>query len=100
MTMEKEILEIFAAAKKAGDIAAAEGDSSEITRCLDALKQLRKLPLTTKELVATKVSRIHLFFFTFTSSSVSPMIFLGFRILGCSGKFIISQILHEGFNCF
>ncbi|CAA6661883.1 unnamed protein product [Spirodela intermedia] len=55
--MEKEILEVFAVAKKAGDAAAADGGSSEVARCLDALKQLKKLPLTTKELVATKVGK-------------------------------------------
>ncbi|XP_078445509.1 transcription elongation factor TFIIS-like [Wolffia australiana] len=55
--MEKEILEMFAVAKKAGDAAAADGGSAEIARCLDALRQLRKFPLTTKELVATKVGK-------------------------------------------
>uniref|UniRef100_A0A1D1XUE1 Transcription elongation factor n=1 Tax=Anthurium amnicola TaxID=1678845 RepID=A0A1D1XUE1_9ARAE len=56
--MEKEILEIFAVAKRAGEAAAAEdGGSPEVTRCLDALRQLRKLPVTTKELVATKVGK-------------------------------------------
>ncbi|MQM17321.1 hypothetical protein Taro_050292 [Colocasia esculenta] len=55
--MEEEVLEIFAVAKRAGEASAADGGSAEVARCLDALRQLRKLPLTTKELVATKVRR-------------------------------------------
>ncbi|MQL87105.1 hypothetical protein Taro_019620 [Colocasia esculenta] len=64
--MEKEILEIFEVAKRAGEAAAAEGGPAQVARCLDALKRLRKLPLTTKELVATKACT------TSSSSSYSP----------------------------
>ncbi|KAK1283613.1 hypothetical protein QJS10_CPB21g01644 [Acorus calamus] len=53
--MERELLEAFEAAKRAAD-AATEGDPSkaEEDRCVDALKRLRKLPVTMKVLVSTQ----------------------------------------------
>ncbi|KAK1265683.1 hypothetical protein QJS04_geneDACA016999 [Acorus gramineus] len=56
--MEMELLETFEAAKKAAD-AAADGDPSDAEegRCVDALKRLRKLPVTMKVLVETQVGK-------------------------------------------
>ena len=56
--MEKELVELFEKAKKAADAASADGgaDSSpEESRCLDALKRLKKLPINYDILVSTQV---------------------------------------------
>ncbi|KAG0459459.1 hypothetical protein HPP92_022587 [Vanilla planifolia] len=56
--MEKELLGSFAAAEKAAAAAAmAEGGSAEEDRCLDALKRMKRMPVTTKDLVATQVGK-------------------------------------------
>ncbi|XP_042489291.1 transcription elongation factor TFIIS-like [Macadamia integrifolia] len=59
--MEKELVELFEAAKKAGDAAATDGPSSsggsEETRCIDALKRLKDFPVTKDALVATQVGK-------------------------------------------
>ncbi|EHA8591817.1 putative Transcription elongation factor TFIIS [Cocos nucifera] len=56
--MKEELLETFEAAKRAADAAAeAGGASPEADRCVDALRQLRKIPVTTDVLVATQVRR-------------------------------------------
>lgn len=58
VVMEKELVELFEAAKKAADAAAADAgaDSSpEEDRCLDALKRLKKLPINYDVLVSTQV---------------------------------------------
>ncbi|WOL16328.1 hypothetical protein Cni_G25115 [Canna indica] len=54
--MEKELLETFEAAKKAAD-RVEDGDPSEVDRCVDALQRLKKMPVTTKDLVATQVGK-------------------------------------------
>ncbi|MCL7043845.1 hypothetical protein MKW94_023189 [Papaver nudicaule] len=56
--MEKELVELFDSAKKAADAAAAgdEGGAEE-TRCIEALKELKKFPVTTQVLVATQVGK-------------------------------------------
>ncbi|KAF8397101.1 hypothetical protein HHK36_016008 [Tetracentron sinense] len=59
-SMEKELIELFDAAKKAADAAAADGASSsgsEESRCLDALKQLNNFPVTHQVLVSTQVGK-------------------------------------------
>ncbi|KAK9124783.1 hypothetical protein Sjap_014385 [Stephania japonica] len=56
--MEKELLEVFESAKRAADAAAKEGGSSEEGRCMDALKQLKNFPVTTKILKVEKVNAI------------------------------------------
>ena len=56
--MEKELVELFEKAKKAADAASADAgaDSSpEESRCLDALKRLKKPPITYDILVSTQV---------------------------------------------
>lgn len=54
--MKEELLETFEAAKRAADAAAELGGASpEVDRCVDALRQLRKIPVTTDVLVATQV---------------------------------------------
>ncbi|CAL9092232.1 unnamed protein product [Musa textilis] len=71
--MDKELLETFEAAKKAADVAAeAGGGSPEVDRCVDALKRLRSMPVTTQDLVETQVivfvqnlSDLPFFFFFF-----------------------------------
>ncbi|OVA13708.1 zinc finger protein [Macleaya cordata] len=58
--MEKELLELFESAKKAADAAAADGVTSggpEEDRCVDALKRLKKFPVTMQVLVATQVGK-------------------------------------------
>ncbi|RWV84568.1 hypothetical protein GW17_00053707 [Ensete ventricosum] len=54
-SMEKELLQTFDAAKKAADVAAeAGGPSPEVDRCVDALRRLRRIPVTTQNLVETQ----------------------------------------------
>ena len=54
--MEKELVELFEAAKKAADAAAVNGGApSHEERCLDALKQLKNFPVTYQVLVSTQV---------------------------------------------
>ncbi|XP_073009855.1 transcription elongation factor TFIIS-like [Typha latifolia] len=57
--MEKELLETFDAAKKAADAAAEAGGkgSPEADRCIDALKRLKRIRVTTDVLVATQVGK-------------------------------------------
>ncbi|CAL9075092.1 unnamed protein product [Musa acuminata var. zebrina] len=54
--MDKDLLQTFDAAKKAADVAAeAGGPSPEVDRCVDALRRLRRIPVTTQNLVETQV---------------------------------------------
>lgn len=53
-----ELVEIFEAAKKAADAAAQGGGSPEESRCVDALKRLRKMPVTMDVLVKTQVTLV------------------------------------------
>ncbi|CAL9163551.1 unnamed protein product [Musa hybrid cultivar] len=55
--METELLETFEAAKKAAEAAEDGRESSEVDRCVDALRRLKKMPVTTKDLVATQVGK-------------------------------------------
>ncbi|XP_023531955.1 transcription elongation factor TFIIS-like [Cucurbita pepo subsp. pepo] len=57
--MEKELVELFEAAKKAADAAAAPSNDggAEESRCLDALRQLKKFPVTYQILVSTQVGK-------------------------------------------
>ncbi|KAJ8753891.1 hypothetical protein K2173_000145 [Erythroxylum novogranatense] len=58
--MERELVELFEAAKKAADAAAGSGVSSggpEVVRCVDALKQLKSFPVTYDVLVSTQVGK-------------------------------------------
>lgn len=58
--MEKELVELFEKAKKAADAASADGEadsSPEESRCLDALKRLKKLPINYDILVSTQVGK-------------------------------------------
>uniref|UniRef100_A0A2P2LV99 Transcription elongation factor n=1 Tax=Rhizophora mucronata TaxID=61149 RepID=A0A2P2LV99_RHIMU len=58
--MERELVELFEAAKKAADAAAGDGASSdgpEVVRCADALKQLKNFPITYDILVSTQVGK-------------------------------------------
>ncbi|XP_022890223.1 transcription elongation factor TFIIS-like [Olea europaea var. sylvestris] len=53
--MEKELNELFEAVKKAAD--AAENSPGEEARCLDALEQLNKFPISYHLLVSTQVGK-------------------------------------------
>lgn len=55
--MESELVELFEAAKKAADAAAAEdsGSVEEESRCLEALKELKDFPVNYQILVSTQV---------------------------------------------
>ncbi|CAM8964294.1 unnamed protein product [Rhodiola kirilowii] len=59
--MERELVELFEAAKKAADAASCvEGATSggpEESRCIDALKQLNEFPVTYQVLVSTQVGK-------------------------------------------
>ncbi|KAL8144480.1 hypothetical protein V2J09_017512 [Rumex salicifolius] len=56
--MDKELVELYEAAKRAGDAAALEDDgSAEESRCLDALKELKGFPVNYKILVDTQVGK-------------------------------------------
>uniref|UniRef100_A0A7N0THK4 Transcription elongation factor n=1 Tax=Kalanchoe fedtschenkoi TaxID=63787 RepID=A0A7N0THK4_KALFE len=54
---EKEIVELFQAAKKAADEAAALSGGAEESRCLDALKLLKDFPVNYQILVSTQVGK-------------------------------------------
>ncbi|GMH19346.1 hypothetical protein Nepgr_021187 [Nepenthes gracilis] len=53
--MEKELVELFEAAKKAADAAAMDDGSVDETRCLDALQRLKDFPVNYQILVTTQV---------------------------------------------
>ncbi|XP_012487115.1 transcription elongation factor TFIIS [Gossypium raimondii] len=58
--MERELLHLFDAAKKAADLAASDAVSSnapEVSRCVDALNQLKDFPVTYDTLVSTQVGK-------------------------------------------
>uniref|UniRef100_A0A7N0TCD7 Transcription elongation factor n=1 Tax=Kalanchoe fedtschenkoi TaxID=63787 RepID=A0A7N0TCD7_KALFE len=58
--MEKELVELFEAAKKAADSASVDGASvggPEESRCIDVLKQLKEFPVTYQLLVSTQVGK-------------------------------------------
>ncbi|KAK8937484.1 hypothetical protein KSP39_PZI012770 [Platanthera zijinensis] len=55
--MEKELLEAFEAAEKAAEAAAGDGGAADEDRCVDILKRMRKMPVSTKALVATQVGK-------------------------------------------
>ncbi|MFQ6632454.1 hypothetical protein Gotur_008599 [Gossypium turneri] len=58
--MERELLHLFDAAKKASDLAASDAVSSnapEVSRCVDALNQLKDFPVTYDTLVSTQVGK-------------------------------------------
>ena len=61
--MERELVDLFEAAKKAADLAASDTVSSngpEVSRCVDALKQLKDFPVSYDTLVSTQVFRFDL----------------------------------------
>ncbi|CAK7343538.1 unnamed protein product [Dovyalis caffra] len=58
--MERELVELFDEAKKAADASLDDDVPSsgpEVTRCVDALKQLRKFKVTSEILVSTQVGK-------------------------------------------
>ncbi|KAL9260611.1 Transcription elongation factor TFIIS-like protein [Drosera capensis] len=55
--MEKELVELFEAAKRAADAAAAGGSPAEESRCLDALKKLKDFTVNYQILVSTQVGK-------------------------------------------
>lgn len=56
--MERELVELFEAAKKAADAATSEdGGPAEESRCLDALKELKEFPVNYQVLVSTQVGK-------------------------------------------
>lgn len=61
-SMEKELVELYEAAKKAADASSSSDSEHEETRCIDALEQLKKFPVNYKILVNTQVFLFSLFF--------------------------------------
>ncbi|KAK4771259.1 hypothetical protein SAY87_031791 [Trapa incisa] len=58
--MERELVELFQAAKKAADAAFDDGATSkspEVSRCVDALKQLKSFPVSFEALLSTQVGK-------------------------------------------
>ncbi|XP_074566356.1 transcription elongation factor TFIIS-like [Curcuma longa] len=55
--MEEELSVTFEAAKKAADRVQNGGECTEVERCVGALRRLKKMPVTTKDLVATQVGK-------------------------------------------
>ncbi|KAG4389708.1 hypothetical protein AAZX31_06G135200 [Glycine max] len=55
--MEKELVELYEAAKKAADAAISGDGEHEESRCIDALEQLKKFPVNYKILVNTQVGK-------------------------------------------
>ncbi|QCE15384.1 transcription elongation factor S-II [Vigna unguiculata] len=55
--MEKELVELYDAAKKAADAALSGDAEHEESRCIDALEQLKKFPVNYKILVNTQVGK-------------------------------------------
>ncbi|KAK2637238.1 hypothetical protein Ddye_032030 [Dipteronia dyeriana] len=55
--MEKEVLELFEAARTAADAAASLDGGAEEIRCIQALNQLKELPITLQLLLSTQVGR-------------------------------------------
>lgn len=53
--MERELVALFEAAKKAADAAASADSGVEEGRCVDALHQLKNFPVTYHVLVSTQV---------------------------------------------
>ena len=86
-SMEKELVELYEAAKKAADAAISGDGEHEESRCIDALEQLKKFPVNYKILVNTQV----IFLSLFSSFFLSVFIFLGFDWLVFSDeKFFLS----------
>ncbi|KAI7997860.1 Transcription elongation factor TFIIS [Camellia lanceoleosa] len=59
MEMERELVELFEAAKKAADAAAIDGAASggpKVDRCIDVLSQLKNYSVTYDVLVSTQGS--------------------------------------------
>lgn len=60
MEMERELVVLFEAAKKAADAAAIDGAASggpKVDRCIDVLSQLKNYPVTYDVLVSTQVAK-------------------------------------------
>ncbi|KAK7410809.1 hypothetical protein VNO78_01922 [Psophocarpus tetragonolobus] len=55
--MEKDLVELYEAAKKAADAAISGDAQHEENRCIDALEQLKKFPVNYKILVNTQVGK-------------------------------------------
>ncbi|XP_039010640.1 transcription elongation factor TFIIS-like [Hibiscus syriacus] len=59
--MERELVDLFEAAKKAADLAASSDvvfpNGADVSRCVDALKQLKAFPVSYDILVSTKVGK-------------------------------------------
>ncbi|KAK7350807.1 hypothetical protein VNO77_09774 [Canavalia gladiata] len=56
-SMEKELVELYEAAKKAADASSSGDGEHEESRCIDALEQLKKFPVNYKILVNTQVGK-------------------------------------------
>ncbi|KAI9102066.1 hypothetical protein K1719_023576 [Acacia pycnantha] len=55
--MEKELVELYEAVKKAADVASSTDSEVEESRCVDAFKQLKKFPVNYQILVSTQVGK-------------------------------------------
>lgn len=55
--MERDLVELFEAAKKAADAATLDDGGAEESRCIDALDQLRNFPVSYQLLVSTQVHK-------------------------------------------
>ncbi|KAF7816567.1 transcription elongation factor TFIIS [Senna tora] len=55
--MDKDLLRLYEAVKKAADAASSTDGEAEETRCLDAFEQLKKFPVNYQILVSTQVGK-------------------------------------------
>lgn len=77
-SMEKELVELYEAAKKAADAAISGDGEHEESRCIDALEQLKKFPVNYKILVNTQVIFLSFFFSLYCYVFFFKFSFLGF----------------------
>ncbi|KAL0922556.1 hypothetical protein M5K25_006547 [Dendrobium thyrsiflorum] len=93
--MEKELLAAFEAAEKAAEAAAADGGLAEEDRCLDALKRLRRMPVTTKDLVNTQNIMLACQFFQWLASLAFLVHAILIKLLTCNNCSIILREVRD-----
>ncbi|KAG5019319.1 hypothetical protein JHK87_015174 [Glycine soja] len=72
-SMEKELVELYEAAKKAADASISGDGEHEESRCIDALEQLKKFPVNYKILVNTQLGGV-----VSMPTNGKKVVFLGF----------------------
>lgn len=91
--MEKELVELFEAAKKAAEAAKSDEGGAEESRCLDAFEQLKNFPVTYSLLCSTQVLKFNnpIRFFYFLYLIFIYLFYFGFINFVC----MIANIYRE-----